>query len=240
MIRLAGVDGCRAGWIVVDDDGAGRLAVRVVARFADLFADRDVPAVVAVDMPIGLPDRVGIGGRAAERAVRPMLGMRQSSVFSVPSRAAVHAPDYAAACAAARATSDPPRAVSRQCFGLFPRIREIDALLSGRADLRGAVFESHPEVAFARLAGGRAMATPKKVKGRVNEAGMAERRALLAAHGLPTELLAGAPPRGAGADDLLDACACLLVARRIAAGTALAHPVEEVRDALGLRIAIWA
>jgi len=35
----------------------------------------------------------------------------------------------AAACAAALATSDPPRKVSKQCFHIFPRIREIDALL---------------------------------------------------------------------------------------------------------------
>ncbi len=57
-------------------------------------------AAIAVDMPIGLPDRIEGSGRAAERAVRPLLGPRQSSVFTIPARAAIEATDYASACAA--------------------------------------------------------------------------------------------------------------------------------------------
>jgi predicted RNase H-like nuclease len=238
--RLAGVDGCRAGWIAVIDHGDGSLEVRVVARFADLYGSTGEPAIAAVDMPIGLPDRVGAGGRVAERAVRPMLGERQSSVFSVPARAAVMERDYRAACAAALATSDPPRAVSRQCFFLFERMRELDALMGARPELRGRIFESHPEVAFAVLSGGTAMRLPKKVKGRINDPGMAERADLLARHGLPVDLLAGPPPRGAGRDDLLDACACLVVARRLSAGIARPHPQDPVFDGRSNRIAIWA
>ena len=80
--------------------------------------------------------------------------------------------------------SQPPRAVSIQAFGIFPKIREIDALLRERADLRQRVIESHPEVAFWRLNGGQAMRLPKKVKGMVNPPGMAERRTLLRGLGL--------------------------------------------------------
>jgi predicted RNase H-like nuclease len=47
-------------------------------------------AVIAVDMPIGLPDFTARGGRGPETLVRPLLGERQSSVFSIPSRAAVY------------------------------------------------------------------------------------------------------------------------------------------------------
>jgi predicted RNase H-like nuclease len=89
---LAGVDGCPAGWIAafVRADG-GEVRIEIAPRFADLLAQ--APALVAVDIPIGLPERVGHGGRAAESAVRPLLGARQSSVFSVPSRSAVYAED---------------------------------------------------------------------------------------------------------------------------------------------------
>lgn len=241
MTRLAGADGCRAGWIVASDPGGdGEPDVRVVASFEAIFEGPQAPDILAVDMPIGLPERVGPGGRAAERAVRGMLGERQSSVFSVPARAAVAQEDYRAACAAALATSDPPRAVSKQCFHLFGKIREVDTLLAVRPDLAARIYESHPEVAFARLNGGIAMTLPKKVKGRVNPPGMAERRALLARLGLPPSLIDRRPPRGAGGDDLLDAAACLMVARRIAAGLALPHPLEDIRDSRGLRIAIWA
>ena len=166
----------------------GQPAVGVHARFAGLVEGLPGDAVVAVDMPIGLPDLTGKGGRGPEALVRPLLGQRQSSVFSIPSRAAVYAAQepfttlerwyeaHRAASATARQTSQPPRAVSIQAFGIFPKIREIDALLRERADLRQRVIESHPEVAFWRLNGGQAMRLPKKVKGMVNPPGMAERR----------------------------------------------------------------
>ena len=93
MTWLAGVDGCPAGWVVAlaRPDGDD-VRIAVVPRFANVFADPR-PDIVAVDIPIGLPERSQYGGRAAENAVRPLLGARQSSVFSVPSRAALEATD---------------------------------------------------------------------------------------------------------------------------------------------------
>ena len=87
MTWLAGVDGCPTGWIaaLVRPDG-GAVRVTAVPRFAHLLALPEQPSIVAVDIPIGLPERSGYGGREAENAVRPLLGARQSSVFSVPSR----------------------------------------------------------------------------------------------------------------------------------------------------------
>lgn len=237
---VAGVDGCPAGWIaVLRDRVSTKVETRVVASVEELFATAD-PTVVAVDMPIGLPDRVGPGGRPAERAVRGMLGPRQSSVFSVPSRDAVYADGYPAACAAARRTSDPPRSLSKQCYHLFPKIREIDDLLQRRPDLASRIFESHPEVAFTVLNGGHPMQLPKKVKSRINPPGLEERRAFLASRGYEPGFLAERPPRGAAADDLLDAAVCALVAERIADGRAIAYPDVDIRDSRGLRIAIWA
>ena len=40
--------------------------------------------MIAVDIPIGLPAQAGRGGPAAENMVRPLLGERQFSAFSVP------------------------------------------------------------------------------------------------------------------------------------------------------------
>src|SRR5262249_21185325 len=123
-VWLAGVDGCRAGWIVALTDGCA-LRLRVVARFAELLILPELPAVVALDIPIGLPEQVGRGGRAAECAVRPLLGARKSSVFSVPARSALATEDYREACAIALCTSDPPRKISRQLFMLAAKIREV-------------------------------------------------------------------------------------------------------------------
>lgn len=240
-IWLAGVDGCRAGWIAafVRPQGS-ELRVRIVTSFGDVLAAPEAPAAIAVDMPTGLPERTGAGGRAAENAVRPLLGARQSSVFSVPSRTAIGAVDYRAACDAALATSDPPRKVSKQLFNIAPRIREIDALLRADPAAAARTFEVHPEVAFWRLNGGRALTEPKKVRSRPHPPGLALRRSLLIGDGLPEAAVNAAPPKGAGPDDLLDALACAAVARRLHAGLARTFPDPPPRDAFGLRMAIWA
>jgi predicted RNase H-like nuclease len=238
---LAGVDGCGAGWIAAFVQGAaGGVHCRVFPTFAQILAAPEAAVLVALDMPIGLPERTGPGGRAAENAVRPLLGARQSSVFSVPSRAAIYAPDYAAACRIAGATSEPPRKVSKQLFNIAPKIREVDETLRADPALVDRVFEVHPELAFWRLNGGQPLSEPKKVKGRCHEQGLALRRRLLIAAGLPASAVEAAPPQGAGPDDLLDALACAAIARRIAAGTAQSFPHPPPRDAHGLPMAIWA
>jgi predicted RNase H-like nuclease len=241
MPWIAGADGCRTGWVVafagVDHDD---VRVRVLAKFAEIFAAPEQPEVVAVDIPIGLPAHIGPQGRGPERAVRPLLGERQSSVFAVPSRSAIHAPDYGAACRVALENSDPPKKVSKQLFMIVPKIREVDETLRGAPALIARVYEVHPEVAFWRLNGERALSQPKKIKSRAHEPGLALRRDILAKHGFSAAVAGQAPPAGAGPDDLLDALACAAIARRILAGRATPFPNPPLRDEYGLPVAIWA
>ncbi|MCX7340619.1 MAG: DUF429 domain-containing protein [Hyphomicrobiales bacterium] len=211
-----------------------------VARFADIVALVADLGVIAVDMPIGLPETIEGPGRAPERLVRPLLGQRQSTMFSIPARAAVYAPDYASACTEAAARSEPSRKVSKQGFMIFPKIREIDICLRTDPALAGRVFESHPEVAFVAMNHGAALTEPKKIKGRPSPDGMALRRRLLANAGVGAEALAMTPPRGAAEDDLLDALACLVTANAIANGLAQSWPTPPMRDAHDMPIAIWA
>lgn len=252
MPLSVGVDGCPGGWIAVWRGSSGEASVRVFPGFADLIASFPADAVVAVDMPIGLPEFSKQGGRGPEALVRPLLGQRQSSVFSIPSRAAVYAETapfttvdewYAAhrrASEVAMKTSDPPRGVSIQAFGIFAKIREIDALLRQRPGLRERVIESHPEVAFMRLNGGTPMHLPKKIKGTVNPDGMEERKALLCRHGCERAFLDQRPPAGAKSDDFLDAACMMLVAGRIDRGEAVSWPDPPDRDAYGVPVAIRA
>jgi predicted RNase H-like nuclease len=123
---------------------------------------------------------------------------------------------------------------------IAPKIREVDACLRADAAPAARVYEVHPEVAFWRLNGERALTEPKKVKSRGYEPGLALRRRLLAQVGLPRTLIERPPPAGAAADDLLDALACAAVARRIHAGLATPFPDLPPRDAFGLPMAIWA
>ena len=58
---VAGVDGCRAGWLVVLVDGQGppnsSSQVRLCTEFEEILSLSPAPAVIAVDIPIGLLDR---------------------------------------------------------------------------------------------------------------------------------------------------------------------------------------
>jgi predicted RNase H-like nuclease len=248
---IVGVDGCPAGWIAVFRQAKGDPSAAVFSTFAAL-AETFPAAIIAVDMPMGLPDFSGKGGRGPEALVRPLLGARQSSVFSIPSRSAVYAETAAYTALAAwydahrrasdvaKATSDPPRGVSIQAFGIFSKIREIDVLLRERADLGPRIFESHPEVAFRQLNDRQAMRLPKKIRGMVNPAGMEERKALLCRHGYDRGFLDSPPPPGAKRDDFLDAACMMLVAGRIARGEATPFPDPPDRDAYGISVAIWA
>ncbi|SFV11826.1 Predicted nuclease (RNAse H fold) [Methylobacterium sp. 174MFSha1.1] len=234
MTWVAGVDGCPGGWVAVSgprDGPSDTLRARVLPNLSAVCDAAEAPAIVAVDIPIGLPDRVGPGGRAAEVLVRALLGPRRASVFPTSSRRVVYAPDYTAAIALSRRPETQPFAPSPPANAIFPRIREADELLRARPELQDRVYEVHPELAFLCLNGGTPLPEPKR-----KPAGAALRRDLLARAGLPADLAA---PRGAKPDDLLDALAAFAVARAIANGRGVPYPDPPERDAHGLPAAIW-
>ena len=182
----------------------------------------------------------GRAGRSCEALARARLGERHSSVFAVPSRAAAMETDYRRACAVNLETSDPPKKVSKQCFNLLPKIREIDALIT--PDLQRRLFEVHPELAFWALNGEQPLALPKKIKSRANPPGLQLRRGLLRQNGFPIDGLKAAvwPKSKVGEDDILDACACAWSAMRIFRGEHVTLPPEPRYDAKGLRMEINA
>jgi predicted RNase H-like nuclease len=86
---VAGTDGCAADWMVSfarldEGEASAEVRLRVLPRFAAILCGGEPPAMIAVDIPIGSPAQAGRGGPAAENMVRPLLGERQSSAFSVP------------------------------------------------------------------------------------------------------------------------------------------------------------
>jgi predicted RNase H-like nuclease len=237
---IAGIDGCPGGWIMVTHpigkpDAAAYKLFETFSEAIEYTADF---ASIAVDMPIGLPKIARPGGRSADRAARSLLGARQSSVFAVPARAAITCTDYRQACETALAYSDPPRKVAKQTFNLFPKIREIDAIITPALQQR--LVECHPEVAFWAMNNRTPLAEPKKVKSSPYQPGLALRRRLLEAQGfLPDFLITlDCPRRIAAPDDLLDACACAWTANRLATGQAEHLPPEPDLDGHGLRMEI--
>lgn len=86
---LAGVDGCKSGWVVASETRSGQVAVDVVSCFSEVLG-RDYRLLV-VDVPIGLLEH---GTRLADQEARGLLKQRACCVFTAPPRPMLDCADY--------------------------------------------------------------------------------------------------------------------------------------------------
>lgn len=233
---VAGVDGCRAGWFVVLRCPPTREVRRCVVDDVQALLDLpEQPAVIAIDMVIGLPDAARTGGRDCDRAARKLLGWpRSSSVFSPPVRDALQTTTYAEALMVNRASSDDGIGLSIEAYNLFPKLRELDELMT--AELQERFCEVHPEVSFYTLNDERPLDHSKHVP-----EGRAQRIALLQRAGWHdiAGAVKGCLQAGVQIDDILDAHAACWTAERIQRGEASCMPPTPPADGRGLQMAIW-
>ena len=207
---VVGIDGCRAGWVLVTTPaaGPGRSDVRVVPDLDGVVRGLDDGelAAAAIDIPIGLP---ATGPRPCDIEARKQIGPRRSSVFPAPMRAVLPATSYEDAAARSREVSG--KSLSKQTFAILPKIREVDRRLT--SERQNSMFEGHPEVSFTILAG-QPMAFPKR-----KPEGRRERLAVLRIvfSDIDDHLANGF--RGAAADDVIDAFVAAWTARRHSART---------------------
>ena len=229
-VRVAGVDGCRGGWLyVVASIGAGGglqlEACGVAANFRELIEATINCAAVAVDIPIGLSDD---GRREADSEARRRLGPRRSSVFPAPARCLLATGSYPEANAVSRSVVG--KGLSAQAYGILDKIRDTDAAMT--PELQSRIVESHPEVSFWSLAGDEPLAHYKRTPD-----GASERLRLLETVFGP-EVRDLTKPRAAGWDDLYDACVLSWTASHVARGDAVHLPAQPQYDARGLRMEI--
>ncbi|MFZ2490450.1 MAG: DUF429 domain-containing protein [Thermoanaerobaculia bacterium] len=209
--RIAGIDGCRAGWVAVIEDAEGLHAL-VAATDAELYDVIDSAAITAIDIPIGLAES---GARACDHHARRFLGGGHSSVFPAPLRALVAIHDHAEAARRSREVQG--KGVSRQAVAIYPKVQQIDRILQMHRELRDRVCEVHPEVSFVAWNNGAALGASKHTP-----EGVELRRALVATHfgSEAVESVIECVRGRARIDDVLDAFAALWTAERIADGRA--------------------
>jgi predicted RNase H-like nuclease len=233
---VAGADGCRAGWfVVVRGLDTGETAYHTVPDFATLLERCAGAAVLAIDMPIGLPEQAERGGRPVDRIAREHLKpYRSSSVFSAPCRPALAAGTYEEAAAITRARSAAGIALTQQAFGLFPKLREVDALMTPA--VQHWVREVHPELCFALMNEDRPLKISKK-----EPAGQELRLELLRGAGfdISAKSVKRLAKAGVGRVDVLDAFATCWTAGRIARGQAEHLGGGLDIDSRGLRMEMW-
>jgi predicted RNase H-like nuclease len=225
-MRVTGVDACRGGWVAVTlepppgavpGEAVPPVTVRAGGTLAALLGSS--PGITGIDMPLGL---LGSGWREADRAARRLLGPRRSSVFAIPPGPVWAELSYPAANRRCRELTG--QGLPVQAWGLRVRLLEAN---SYRQDCRHPVYEVHPELSFAAMAGA-PLADSKHTA-----AGRALRRGLLAQAGVAV------PPGGPAPEtDVLDAAAAAWSAWRIAAGLAVVLPERPQRDLAGRAVTI--
>jgi predicted RNase H-like nuclease len=223
---IAGVDGCKRGWIAALDDEAGHTRVETYESLRDLLNTR--PRLIVIDIPIGLMEMVP---RAADQAARALLRHRACCVFSAPYRAMLGAGSLGEACAI-RERIDGKRC-TQQAFRIIDKIKKVDELMTPAHQER--VREGHAEVTFAVMCGGTPIEDRKK-----SAAGRATRVAVLRPFFPDLDASSMRLPQDVARDDVLDAYAMVWTARRVVAGTAHRLPEVEQRDPRGLRVEVVA
>jgi predicted RNase H-like nuclease len=220
---------CRNGWVVARSaPDFSDLRIELTSDLAPIFATAGPRRIIAIDIPIGIPDNEP---RLCDTAARRLLGWpRSSSVFSPPSRRALNAQNFREALRLNRDAIGV--GISKQAFHIANKIREVDELMTSAR--QRFVYEVHPEVTFAQLNGG-----PLK-NGKKSANGRRERITLLRRSGLKvraTSLWRQRSDLGLSRvffDDLVDALACLVTASAILNGRSQLLGRPDQIDAKGL------
>lgn len=182
---VAGVDGCKSGWVAVVLAGGRFLEARLLDGVESDFAQLADVTRIAIDTPIGY------GPRQADGLARAHVG--GSSVFAIPEQERFEAPFGEGG------------GISAQAHALGGRIRHVTALAAGDTRFR----EVHPELCFTAMNG------MKRLKYRKKSAGGAfERLSLLQKHGINIDRGSLGGAATVPLDDLLDAAACAWTAAR--------------------------
>ncbi|MEQ1863724.1 MAG: DUF429 domain-containing protein [Micropepsaceae bacterium] len=225
--RIAGIDGCRSGWLIVEaDSDLSKAELRFASNWNNVNCDAKI---IAVDMPIGISRR---GVRQCEVAARKLLSPYAARVFKSLSRGALKFAQSEWKMANQWSKDQGYGGISKQIWNIRSKIKEIDRAITPADQAR--IYEAHPELAFARINDG------KPLDSKHTQDGLRARKRLLVREGF-TNLdgwLQDLRGNGAKPDDLFDACALTLTARNILQGRANHLPEVAERDSRNLRMSI--
>ncbi len=145
MTTYVGADWADGLWVLVaiQDD---TVRIHTEPAILNAWQEYDSETIFLIDMPIGLPEE---GSRACDDEASNYLEPRDNTVFIVPTRDAVYAPDYESAKEKNRAAQS--NKLGSQSWWLVPRIKEVDIFLEEYPTAKERMYESHPEVCFAKI-----------------------------------------------------------------------------------------
>ncbi len=194
-----GLDGCRGGWVATSINNKGEVSVDHVKELSSYLSSQPKEAVILADMMLNL-DNSG-EPRRFDCHTRKLLGKWHSRCFTAPPKKALEAEDYRAACEISFSICG--KKISKQCYNLFPKIRELALLKDNR------LIEFHPEIAFMLLNENHLIQESKKTSEGINIR-MALLQKIIPGFSSLTEHIDSS---NAKVDDLLDSAALAVVAK---------------------------
>lgn len=230
-----GVDACKAGWFSVALEEGIDWKVDILSDISTFWNQYNHARLILIDIPIGLREKSSIK-RLCDQGARDLLRPeRHNSVFISPCRAAIYAKSYEEAKEVNKKGTD--RKISRQVWGIIPKIKEVDVFLRENKSAMLNIRETHPEICFWALAGKRPMEYSKK-----KEEGIQERKKILASvYPHAEELFNYAEQRylrkEVSRDDILDALVAAVMASKERQGL-LTIPEKPEIDSRGLPMEI--
>lgn len=256
---LAGVDGCRGGWVVALAESwplDNLPQITLVSSFKEVLEVTEGCNAVGVDMPIGLPDAKN-WPRLCDIEARKLLGPKASSrLFYAPPR------DTLQAGTANEFQRLHLKSVGKKAtlpvYRIVPKLREVDFLLT--PNLQERIVEFYPEFTWMRLQaaanGIKERTTPSKpLPSKHTQEGLEKRIELLKdflncpfwGHPHFANYASYAPKPPIKLDDLLDAMIGLMAAQdywNYKQSQMLPYPrlpafQEPPLDIKGLRMEIW-
>jgi predicted RNase H-like nuclease len=237
---LAGVDGCKKGWIVAIGQSwpcHEPIRIEFCPDFKAVLETTHTFEAVAVDMPIGLPD--GSYSRDCDLSAQKGLGRRRSSVFSAPPRSCIEATNVRDFQSMHKAIMG--KGAGLPVWGIVPKMLEVNRLMEERVandpTVQDRIIEFHPELTWQRLADPSKLSSKRGAEGVLQRLGLLER---LSQGWLPSfpQKISGNP----AIDDVLDAVVGISAAQCFLdrPESVQRHPSGEPRqNSRGLRMEIW-
>lgn len=192
-----GIDWMKPYWLAAEIRG-DEISIRKLSNIADINNYYLKADAVLIDIPVGIPENTAENAARPDREARDYLPTgRKPSIFPVPCRQAINMENYAEASAENERVLG--KKLTSQSHAFSKMIRQVDEFLAENKCWQNRLVESHPEVAFQMLNGGKGLNHSKHT-----EEGIQERITILQQYGInPMPLFAEFTPKQY--EDVLDA-----------------------------------
>ena len=144
MNHVFGIDGCRYGWVVAEEQPRGELNFKLIENLN--YLERiSQKGIAGIDIPLAVHEK---GFRMADAEARTLLKSRASTIFSPPAKETLLSKNYTEACEINESICG--KKISKQSWFLFSKIKEARTIFC-QEKKKLKLYEVHPELSFMAM-----------------------------------------------------------------------------------------